>query len=182
MQINPFSCVRPDPERVGEALSQGIFSDDAVRRALKAKILTLDISRAFYLVAYSDGTRTFKSLIACIETEPTASAATADAQEQPRAYQTEPTRVVYATNAAIEIILSAATAAVPLYNMSNGARQIVVWRISRAEAVEALQAAFESVELIAPETPYARTMVELLDTQSVLMPALPTGLFAHSAH
>lgn len=176
MEILSFSCLRPDPEHIGDVLGTGFSSADAIRGYLKDKTLTLDISRALYLCAYSDEGTTWKSLVACTNTE---------AQQDPAstlgaplgAYQTEPVRVSYATNIAIEMILSAATAAVPLYNVYNGKQQLVVWRISRQEAVDALQAAFASVAVEVPATPYKTTMVELVESAD--MPALPAGLFAH---
>lgn len=177
MRIEPFSCLRPEPEHIGTYLGQGFGSNEAIRAGLKDKTLTLDISRALYLCAYSDGTQTRKMLVACAEGEP--SEAASGVTVGTNSYQTEPLRVVYPSNIAIDIILSAATGAVPLYNVQNGAQQLVVWRISRKEALEALQAAFEGIELPELELPYAITMVGLVAEQEASIPALPAGLFAH---
>lgn len=170
MKIQAFSCLRPVPEHIGEVLGQKLDSAQA-GKLLKNKVLTLDISRALYLCAYSDGAHTWQALYACLETEPNG--------EAKGAYQFEPQRLIYASNIAIDIILNAAAAAVPLYNVHNGAQQLVVWRISRPEAVEALQAAFSSVAIPALDTPYSTTMVELV--ADATMPTLPTGLFTHPA-
>lgn len=170
MKIQAFSCLRPVPEHIGKVLGQELDSAQA-GELLKNKVLTLDISRALYLCAYSDGAHTWQALYACLETEPNG--------EAKGAYQFEPQRLVYASNIAIDIILNAAAGAVPLYNVNNGAQQLVVWRISRAEAVEALQAAFESIPAPELSVPYGTTMVELV--LDATMPALPAGLFAHPA-
>lgn len=177
MELLSFSCLRPDPEHIGEVLGVSLNSPEVISEYLKSKVLTLDISRALYLCAYSDEKTTWKSLIACLNTEAIQNEATTDCGHKVGSYQTEPVRICYTTNMAIDVILGAATAAVPLYNVSNGNQHLVVWRISRAEAVEALQAAFASVDADIPATPYKVTMVELVDSAD--MPALPAGLFAH---
>lgn len=171
MNILSFSCLRPTPDHIGEVLGQDLAKEGLISEYLTKKLVTLDISRALYLCAYSDGMQTWTSLIACVETEPNGGTK--------GAYQTEPIRVSYVSNIAIDTILRAATAAVPLYNVHNGAQQLVVWRISRPEAVEALQAAFSSVAIPALDTPYSTTMVELV--ADATMPTLPTGLFTHPA-
>lgn len=175
MEILSFSCLRPEPEHIGDVLGHTFTSNADISNYLKQKLVTLDISRALYLCAYSADSQTYTSLIACTKTEPNSAHAGSEL-----GYQTAPVRVTYQSNMAIDIILSAATGAVPLYNVSNGSQQIVVWRISRTEAVEALQAAFASIEPLGlPATPYANTMVELVSSQNIAMPALPAGLFAH---
>lgn len=188
MRIEPFSCVHPAPEHIGAYLGQGFGGDEGIRAGIKDKTLALDISRAFYLCAYCDGEHTWKMLVACMESEgdeacgagvPSAAASRAGASPAQGSYQTEPQCVVYPSNIAIDIILGAATAAVPLYNVQNGAQQLVVWRISRAEALEALQAAFEGIQLSELTLPHKITMVGLVSEQGASMPALPAGLFAH---
>lgn len=173
MIIKPFSCIRPAPEHIGEILSLGDISDKSIAQAHKEQLLTLDISRALYLYAYSDGQRTWKSLIACMEAENEASPAH-------QHYQSTPVRVSFPSNIALDIILSAATGAVPLYNIQNGTQQIVVWRISRAEALGALEATFETLSPIGElALPYKRTVVALCDENNADMPAIPAGLFSH---
>lgn len=174
MNIHAFSCIRPNPDQIGEALSLGIACDSDVSSALVSKVLTLDISQALYLYAYSDGTHTWHALIACMEPDQAPAPST-------KRYQIEPVQVSYPSNLALDIILNAATGAVPLYNVQNGSQQIVVWRISRKEALEALEATFATLTATTtPELPYARTLVALCSEDNLNMPAIPTGLFAHA--
>ncbi len=59
----------------------------------------------------------------------------------------EPVVVEYDPNYALDVIVSAAQSATPLYNLSNGSDlQVVVWRVSRADAVEAICAMLGSME------------------------------------
>lgn len=55
--------------------------------------------------------------------------------------QDKPVVIAYPGNVAIDIILGAAKAATPLYALEGDAVRLVVWRVSRPEAVEALEAA-----------------------------------------
>lgn len=188
MQVKGFSCIRPVPDHIGEVLgraSTAPFDGAVISLFLKEQLLVLDISRALYLVAYSTGEHTYQALMGCIEnscahsdsntsktTSTPAAASTSD-------YQSEPVRVVYPSSMALSIILGAATGAVPLYNIHNDASQLVVWRISRAEALEAIEAAFSTIETTLPELLYQHTMVELVDSTNACMPKLPKGLFSH---
>lgn len=59
----------------------------------------------------------------------------------------EPVVVEYEPSYALDVIVSAAQSATPLYNLSNGADlQVVVWRVSRTDAVEAICAMLGSME------------------------------------
>ncbi len=59
----------------------------------------------------------------------------------------EPVVVEYEPNYALDVIVSAAQSATPLYNLSNGSDlQVVVWRVSRTDAVEAICAMLGSME------------------------------------
>ncbi len=57
----------------------------------------------------------------------------------------EPVVVEHSPNFALDVIVGAAQTATPLYNLSNGAEtQVVVWRVSRQDAVDAICAALAS--------------------------------------
>ncbi len=53
----------------------------------------------------------------------------------------EPIVCEYETSYALDVIVAAAQSATPLYNLSNGSEtQVVVWRVSREDAVDAIRA------------------------------------------
>lgn len=166
MQIQPFSCLRPVPERVGDALSRGVGS------AEDRSLFTLDASRALYLVRRRAASgETFDGLACCCGVDELAGLAvrgSEDSQDVREAAAGEGTRVraasdpieddpasrlqvtpvmlAYPDNLALRIIFDAATTATPLYDLQgpDGSR-LAVWRISRPEAVDALAAAFEAI-------------------------------------
>lgn len=60
--------------------------------------------------------------------------------------QTGPIFLAYRDDYALNVILGAASAAQPLYDFADDDVHETVWRISRAEAVEAIEAAFSTID------------------------------------
>ncbi len=58
----------------------------------------------------------------------------------------EPIVCEYEASYALDVIVAAAQSATPLYNLSNGSEtQVVVWRVSREDAVDAIRATLAAV-------------------------------------
>lgn len=167
MQIQPFSCLRPVPERVGDALSKGVGA------AEDRSLFTLDASRALYLVRRRAASgEAFDGLVCCCGvdelaglavrgdegsqgareisdgTSPTARTARddLDGNDPASRLQVTPVMLAYQGNVALRIIFDAVMTATPLYDLQgpDGSR-LAAWRISRPEAVDALAATFEAI-------------------------------------
>ena len=151
MQIQGFSCTRPQPEHMDAMRACATAAElDAL---VAADAYTTDVSRALYLVArrHSDAVTTgvvcccsadeLDGKIACEQVEEGAATARADELEALGAHA-RPITIAYEGNMALDLILGAARSATPLYNLSNGADQLVAWRMSRPEAIEAVTATF----------------------------------------
>lgn len=167
MQIQPFSCLRPVPERIGDALSRGVGS------AEDRSLFTLDASRALYLVRRRAASgEAFDGLVCCCSvdelaglavrgyegsqgtreisdgTSPTAQTARddLDGNDPASRLQVTPVMLAYQGNVALRIIFDAAMTATPLYDLQgpDGSR-LAAWRVSRPEAVDALAATFEAI-------------------------------------
>lgn len=171
MQIQPFSCLRPVPERIGDALSKGIGA------AEDRSLFTLDASRALYLVRRRAASgEAFDGLVCCCGVDDLAGLAVRDGEgsrgarvaaagEDARVraagdpieddlnggspasrLQVTPVMLAYQGNVALRIIFDAAMTATPLYDLQgpDGSR-LAAWRVSRPEAVDALAATFEAI-------------------------------------
>lgn len=167
MQIQPFSCLRPVPERIGDALSKGVGA------AEDRSLFTLDASRALYLVRRRAASgEAFDGLACCCGvdelaglavrgdegsqgtreisdgTSPTARTARddLDGSDPASRLQVTPVMLAYQGNVALRIIFDAAMTATPLYDLQgpDGSR-LAAWRVSRPEAVDALAATFEAI-------------------------------------
>lgn len=155
MQIQGFSCTRPQPEHMDAMRACATAAElDAL---VAADAYTTDVSRALYLVARRHGDAVTTGVvcccsadelggkIACEQVEEGAATARADELEALGAHA-RPITIAYEGNMALDLILGAARSATPLYNLSNGADQLVVWRMSRPEAIEAVTATFATIE------------------------------------
>lgn len=166
MQIQPFSCLRPVPERIGDALSKGIGA------AEDRSLFTLDASRALYLVRRRAASgETFDGLVCCCSVDELAGLAVRgdegskgtreisdgtsptartrddlDGNDPASRLQVTPVMLAYQGNVALRIIFDAAMTATPLYDLQgpDGSR-LAAWRVSRPEAVDALAATFEAI-------------------------------------
>ena len=126
------------------------------------ELYTQDLGRSVYLVARRDGELVRRGIVCCGDVDELAAlaeaagaegegvddgGAEAAAVERLRALgaHAEPIVVEHSPSFALDVIVGAAQTATPLYNLSNGAEtQVVVWRVSRQDAVDAICAALES--------------------------------------
>jgi hypothetical protein len=119
------------------------------------ELYTQDLGRSVYLVARRDGELVRRGIVCCGDVDELAALseaagagdeADAAAAERLRALgaHAEPIVVEHSPSFALDVIVSAAQTATPLYNLSNGTEtQVVVWRVSRQDAVDAICAALE---------------------------------------
>lgn len=168
MRIAPISCIRPRRGQVVEALGATPCDAAALDALVKDGPYELDASRSLYLCEVTEGERSQTQLVCgcelaglvcataddehagtgqpCDATDPSkahAGAAALGAASRLSALgaQDEPVVIAYPGNVVIDIILGAAKAATPLYALEGDGACLVVWRVSRPEAVEALEAA-----------------------------------------
>lgn len=153
MQIQGFSCTRPQPERI--AAMRPCSSAAELDTLVAAGDYTTDVSRALYLVARRHAGVVTTGVACCCAASELAVPATgaSDADVAARADEIEalgaharPVTITYEGNMALDVILGAARAATPLYNLANGEECIAVWHMSRPEAIEAVTAAFAGIE------------------------------------
>lgn len=151
MQIQGFSCTRPQPEHMDQMRACATAAE--LDGLVAAGAYTTDVSRALYLVARRhDGVVTTGVACCCSAVELDATAvdadeATARADEiEALGAHTRPITIAYEGNRALDLILGAARSATPLYNLSNGSEQVVVWRMSRPEAIEAVTTTFAQID------------------------------------
>ena len=155
MQIQGFSCTRPQPEHM-----------DAMRACATASELdalvadgsyTTDVSRALYLVARRHGGVVTTGVACCcavdelgtgiaLESTDESAAGKAARHMESLGAHDEPIVIAYEGNVALDLILGAARSATPLYNLANGDERVVVWRVSRPEAIEAVTATFARID------------------------------------
>ena len=165
MQVQAFSCARPLPEHMGRMC---VPATSAELDALIAEgAYTQDLGRCLYLVARRDDELVRRGIVCCGEVDELAAmVATKDglgnapqvdesededgpldtpgskgSLEKARALGAHAEAVVceYETSYALDVIVAAAQSATPLYNLSNGSgTQVVVWRVSREDAVQAI--------------------------------------------
>ena len=140
MQIQGFSCTRPQPEHMDQMRACATAAE--LDGLVAAGAYTTDVSRALYLVArrHDDVVTTGAAAVDADE-----AAARADEIEALGAH-THPITIAYEGNRALDLILGAARSATPLYNLSNGSEQVVVWRMSRPEAIEAVTTMFAQID------------------------------------
>lgn len=163
MQIQAFSSVRPDPTRMGEMCEPATTAElDAL---VASGAYMQDLGRALYLVARRDGDVVRQGIVCCCDagelTGLVAAAACEDAEAgiadaadsiaarmRSLGAHANAVTLAYEDNFAIQTIIAAAQTATPLYNLSNGAgTQVVVWRVSREDAVGAIVAAIGATEV-----------------------------------
>ena len=162
MQIQAFSSVRPDPMRMGEMCEPVTATElDAL---VASGAYMQDLGRALYLVARRDGDAVRQGIACCCNAGELTGLVAAAASEDAEAGITDTADTIaarmrslgahanavtlaYENNFAIQTIVAAAQTATPLYNLSNGAgTQVVVWRVSREDAVGAVVAAIGATE------------------------------------
>ena len=151
MQIQGFSCTRPQPEHMDQMRACATAAE--LDGLVAAGAYTSDVSRALYLVArrHDDVVTTG---VACCCSAAELDAAAVDADEaaaradeiEALGAHTRPITIAYEGNRALDLILGAARSATPLYNLSNGSEQVVVWRMSRPEAIEAVTTTFAQID------------------------------------
>ena len=151
MQIQGFSCTRPQPEHIDQMRVCTTAAE--LDGLVAAGAYTSDVSRALYLVARRhDGVVTTGVACCCSAAELDAAAIDADeagarADEiEALGAHTRPITIAYEGNRALDLILGAARSATPLYNLSSGSEQVVVWRMSRPEAIEAVTTTFAQID------------------------------------
>ena len=155
MLVSPFSCTRPEPDHV--AAARAFASAAELDAAIAAGDYTCDVSRALYLVAHAaNGAVTTAVACCCDLSELGGSVACGQAYEdeaQRVAAHLEalgahdvPVTIAYPANVALSYILGAARTSTPLYNLQRAGEQLVLWRVSRPEAVEAICATFGQLE------------------------------------
>ena len=163
MQVQAFSSVRPDPTRMGEMCEPATAAElDAL---VASGAYMQDLGRALYLVARRDGDAVRQGIACCCDASELTELIAAVASENAEAGITgaadsiaarmrslgahaNAVTLAYESNFAIQTIVSAAQTATPLYNLSNGAgTQVVVWRVSREDAVRAIVAAIGAAEV-----------------------------------
>lgn len=154
MQIQGFSCTRPQPEHISEMRACATAAElDAL---VASGAYTTDVSRALYLVARKHGGIVTTGVACCCSADELGemigdrdvdSAAVEERARQIEALgaHARPVTIAYEGNMALDLILGAARSATPLYNLSNGSEQVVVWRMSRPEAIEAVTATFATM-------------------------------------
>lgn len=154
MHIQPFSCTRPEADHVSAA--RGFATAAELDAAVAAGDYTCDVSRALYLVAHAvNGEVTtgvaccfdaseLGEVVSCEGVEEEGARAAADRLEALGAHDM-PVTIAYDGNVALTYILGAARSATPLYNLKRPGEQLVVWRVSRPEAVEAICATFAQI-------------------------------------
>lgn len=153
MRIAPISCIRPRRDHAAEALGQLTATDGQLDALVKDGPFELDVSRSLYLCELAESERSQTMLVCGCKLTELGGAAANPERVAARAErlsvlgaQDEPVVVSYAGNIALDIILGAAKSATPLYALKNGSRRLVVWRVSRPEAVEALIATFATMD------------------------------------
>ena len=155
MHIQPFSCTRPQPDRL-DAL-RPFASAAELDAAVAAGEYTCDVSRALYLVGHAvGGVATYGVVCCCSADELGAGVALPEADADVVAAEAHhlgalgahdaPVTITYPGNIALNYILGAARTSTPLYNLQREGEQLVIWRVSRPEAVEAICATFEQIE------------------------------------
>ena len=165
MQVQAFSCARPLPEHMGRMC---VPATSAELDALIAEgAYTQDLGRCLYLVARRDGELVRRGIVCCGEVDELAAMVAAidglgnapqvdesededgpldtpgaeGSPEKARALGAHAEAVVceYEASYALDVIVAAAQSATPLYNLSNGSgTQVVIWRVSREDAVQAI--------------------------------------------
>ena len=165
MQVQAFSCARPLPEHMGRMC---VPATSAELDALIAEgAYTQDLGRCLYLVARRDGELVRRGIVCCGEVDELAAMVAAKdglgnapqvdesededgpldtpgaegSPEKDRALGAHAEAVVceYEASYALDVIVAAAQSATPLYNLSNGSgTQVVIWRVSREDAVQAI--------------------------------------------
>ena len=174
MQLKAFSCVRPQLNQAAEALGylscarQVAGTEAPLEGRLASELFMTDASRALYLCELRDlASRTVTGLVGCLGVSditsghvtcterlmPTdvaahqqAVAQVVSASEQLGA-QDEVATLAHPTSFALDVIVTAAKSATPLWKFeTQDGNELTVWRMSRPEALEALEATFASIE------------------------------------
>ena len=163
MQSPPCSSVRPDPPRIGEMCEPATATE--LDTLVASGAYMQDLGRALYLVTRRDGDVVRQGIVCCCDagelTGLVAAVASEDAERgvadasgsiaarmRSLGAHANAVALAYENNFAIQTIVAAAQTATPLYNLSNGAgTQVVVWRVSREDAVGAIGAAIGATEV-----------------------------------
>lgn len=174
MQIYPLSTVRPQISKAPDALAYlacaRLSSADAqtgMSARLASGLFDLDASRALYVyerrdsaqravtgvVATLDASSLATGEVTCAERlrpqdeEDLMRAAEAQATSMGAAQvQDEYVTLLHEQSFALEVILTAAKTATPLYALEDeSGAKVSLWRVGRKDAIEALQAAFGSI-------------------------------------
>lgn len=166
MRVKPFSCVRPTPEHLDEALASAPETREDLDTAKAQGRYAIDAARALYLVelrdqaersvtgvvcccpveALDDGTLTCSSsLRPADETLFRAQVGVAATRMGQLGAQDEPVTLVHPASFALDVIVCAAKTGTALCATERDGVRLTVWRVGRAEAVEALEATFEAL-------------------------------------
>lgn len=167
MRIHPFTCIRPAVEegtphagtRNAETLQQRFATRNELDAALASGELMLDAGRAIYICEGHDTRHgTWTGVICCcgiddmedgtVSCSERLRPASIQAFEREVAGQLaridemgahdEPVTLVHETSPALDMLLAAMKTATPLYRPHG----LIVWRVSRPEAIEALEAIY----------------------------------------
>lgn len=160
MDIKPLRCHRPRPEHVSDLMSVPL-SADALADAAHSGWLLKEPEDCLYLWQQaSEGRRQIGVVcgIGLPEVEAALDGAVPESgaigtgpsqtlhDDAARGTQTSPLALAYPDNYALDVLVSAAHAAEPIYDLEvpEGIRQRI-WRVARPAALEAFEAAFTTV-------------------------------------